>query len=377
MIKMNLKKVIVSFFCFILCIFNFIGCYDYKDINKVTFVTSIIFDENEVGNIDIYLDCVKPYRSSNESSDKGRRVLYKGQGKTVLEAIKDINMYSSSKLDFTQCKGYIFTEKAAKKGIRKYIDIINKNQEFMIRPYMFVLFGSPYELLNEVTVDEEYLGVFIDDLVQRMNKSPRVVAINANEYLEHRTNYGNLLVLGALSIRDDMEEKRLELSGGALLKDEVLIRRIRAEEGMSYNLLKGDLKGGTLEVMSPEDENSFITLDIKNAKTKTSISYDGKNINLYKDIKIKCTIGESQSRLIVDEKLLKLLELEEEGILKQYLELFFENFKESNIDIVNVGNLFYRKYPEEIIKEEPIKITNLNLNIDIEIDSTTITENTL
>ena len=374
---MNLKKVIVSFFCFILCIFNFIGCYDYKDINKVTFVTSIIFDENEVGNIDIYLDCVKSYRSSNESSDKGRRVLYKGQGKTVLEAIKDINMYSSSKLDFTQCKGYIFTEKAAKKGIRKYIDIINKNQEFMIRPYMFVLFGSPYELLNEVTVDEEYLGVFIDDLVQRMNKSPRVVAINANEYLEHRTNYGNLLVLGALSIRDDMEEKRLELSGGALLKDEVLIRRIRAEEGMSYNLLKGDLKGGTLEVMSPEDENSFITLDIKNAKTKTSISYDGKNINLYKDIKIKCTIGESQSRLIVDEKLLKLLELEEEGILKQYLELFFENFKESNIDIVNVGNLFYRKYPEEIIKEEPIKITNLNLNIDIEIDSTTITENTL
>ena len=70
-------------------------------------------------------------------------------------------MYSSSKLDFTQCKGYIFTEKAAKNGIRKYTDIINKNQEFMIRPYMFVLFGSPEELLNDVTVDEEYLGVLL------------------------------------------------------------------------------------------------------------------------------------------------------------------------------------------------------------------------
>ena len=101
---MNLKKVIASLLSIIIMSTMLIGCYNYKDINRVTFVTSLIFDENEVGNIDIYLDCVKPYRSSNESSDKGRRVLYKGTGKTVLEAIKDINMYSSSKLDFTQCR---------------------------------------------------------------------------------------------------------------------------------------------------------------------------------------------------------------------------------------------------------------------------------
>ncbi len=88
----------------------------------------------------------------------------------------------------------------------------------MIRPYMFVLFGSPEELLNDVTVDEEYLGVFIDDLVQRMNKSPRVIAIDANDYLELRTNYGNLLVLGALSIRDDMEEKKIRVKRRSLVK---------------------------------------------------------------------------------------------------------------------------------------------------------------
>ncbi|MGV1040124.1 Ger(x)C family spore germination C-terminal domain-containing protein [Clostridium perfringens] len=194
----------------------------------------------------------------------------------------------------------------------------------------------------------------------------------------------------------------------------------------------GDLKRGTLEVMNPQDPNTFITLDISNAKTKTSISYDGENITLYKDIKVKCLIGESQSRLIVDEKLLNLLELEEEAVLdisnaktktsisydgenitlykdikvkcligesqsrlivdekllnlleleeeaviKQYLELFFESFKESDIDIVNVGNLFYRKYPDEVLEKDPISITNLKINVDVEIDGTTITGNTL
>lgn len=374
---MNLKKVIASLLSIIIMSTMFIGCYNYKDINKVTFVTSIVFDENEIGNIDIYLDCVKPYRSSNESSDKGRRVLYKGSGKTVLEAMKEINMYSSSKLDFTQCKGYIFTEKAAKNGIRKYIDIINKNQEFMIRPYMFVLFGSPEELLNDVTVDEEYLGVFIDELVQKSNRSSRVIAIDANDYLETRTNYGNLMVLGALSIRDDMKEKKLELSGGALLKNEVLVRRITAEEGMSYNILIGELKDGTLEVMNPQDPNTFVTLEISNARTKTSLSYDGENIVLHKDVKIKCSIGESQSRLIVNEKVINILELEEAATIKQYLEILFNNFKESGIDIVNAGNLFYRKYPDEVLLKDPITITNIDVNVNVEIDGTTITGNTL
>ena len=44
------------------------------------------------------------------------------------------------------------------------MDAINRNQEFMIRPYMFVLFGSPSELLNQVTGDEEYLGIYLNQL---------------------------------------------------------------------------------------------------------------------------------------------------------------------------------------------------------------------
>ena len=48
MVKMNLKKVIASLLSVIIMSIMFIGCYNYKDINKVTFVTSLIFDENEV-----------------------------------------------------------------------------------------------------------------------------------------------------------------------------------------------------------------------------------------------------------------------------------------------------------------------------------------
>ena len=103
------------------------SCFDYHDINKVTFPTSVIFDVNDLGQEVVYLDCIKPYRSTNDSSDKGRRIIYKGEGKTALVALNDINRASSFKLDYSQIRAYIFTEKASRKGIKKFLDLIPKS----------------------------------------------------------------------------------------------------------------------------------------------------------------------------------------------------------------------------------------------------------
>ena len=88
--KVFLKFLFVAFLPLILA-----GCFDYRDINKVSFSTSIIFDTDDFGRSVVYVDCVKPYRSTNESSDKGKRIIYKGLGKTTLEALRDINLASS------------------------------------------------------------------------------------------------------------------------------------------------------------------------------------------------------------------------------------------------------------------------------------------
>ena len=135
----NLKSRLLKIFSLIL-LFIFLGsmqgCYSYEDINNGIFVTTIIFDENEIGDVELYLDTVKPYRSANESSDKGQREVYQGTGRTVGEAIKAINLQASGQISFSQCKAYIFTEQVSKEGIKKFMDAINRNQEFMITIYV-------------------------------------------------------------------------------------------------------------------------------------------------------------------------------------------------------------------------------------------------
>ena len=127
-------RTFIKFFCVAFIPLFLVSCFNYRDINKVSFSTSIIFDTDDFGRSVVYVDCVKPYRSTNESSDKGKRIIYKGLGKTTLEALRDINLASSYELNYSQNRAYIFTERAAKEGIKKYTDLINNNQEFQIKP---------------------------------------------------------------------------------------------------------------------------------------------------------------------------------------------------------------------------------------------------
>ena len=374
-VKNNLLKLFSLVFLFITVI-SLKGCYDYTDINNGIFVTTIIFDENDIGEIELYLDAVKPYRSANEASQSGEKIIYKGVGKSVGEAIKDVNLTASGDINFSQCKAYIFTETVSKEGIKKFMDAINRNQEFMIRPYMFVLFGSPNELLNQVKGDEQYLGIYLEELIKKMNDNPKLIAINANEYLAGRTNYNNIAVLGALNVKNINGQKTLDLSGGALFKDEVMVRKISTSEGMSYNFLNGKVESGTLEAINPQDINSFVTLGIQNSKTKTSISYNGERITLYKKIIVNCYLEESQSRLMVDRDVLDIIKYEEESMLSQYIQILFTKFKNDGLDIANVGTLFEQKYPNETLNVSPLTITDLDLDIEININGASKTADT-
>ena len=364
--------------CLIICLIPLIltGCFNYEDINKVTFATSVIFDADDFGNTVVYLDCIKSYRSTNDSSDKGRRIIYKGIGKTTLEALKDVSGASSFKLNYSQCRAYIFTEKAAKAGIKKYLDLINNNQQFQIKPNMFVYYGEIDDLLQLTTGDEEYLGLYLNDLSQKNKYNPRAMEVNTNRYLSDSLMGSNTNVVGAIQIRKDALDKKVEISGGAVLKDNVLVERIKASDSLSYNLLINGVKGGTLEMLNPQSKESFITLEILESNTISDIEYDGSTVNLIKNIDMRVAIGEAQGTLLVNKELLDYIKVTKEEEVKRKLTEVFEKYKAENLDIFNVERLMEIKYSNEQI-EDLLAKTNLKINVNLVIDGTGVVKNSL
>ncbi|GKU31686.1 hypothetical protein CFB3_37930 [Clostridium folliculivorans] len=352
------------------------GCYNYRDINRATFVTSIIYDIDDNKNTVLYLDCVMPYRSANESSEKGKRMVFKGQGKTVLEAIRNASNFSSFKLNMTQCRAYIFSERAAKEGVGQFVDIMARDQEFLIRPYIFVFFGQIEDLYTKVKSDEEYLGIFLDELVYKMKSSPRTIATNLNDYLTNRINGGNVAVLGGIEIVKDIMENRVQIKGGAILKNDKLAAKLSLEEALSYSFLSNNVKSGTLEINNPQNPDQFITLEILNSKTKTDLKYDGERVKLYKTINIRCDLAESQGRLIVDKTVRDYIKSAEEQNVKKYLNMVFDTYKVQDLDVFKVGRLLEEKYPNADLKGELMEKTDLILNVNVNLEGPSVREHT-
>ncbi|MGL5869681.1 Ger(x)C family spore germination protein [Clostridium chrysemydis] len=369
--KRKISKVLLIVFILPLIIS---GCYNYREINLVTFTTSIIFDIDDVGNVITYMDCVRPYRNENESSDSGKRIIYKGKGKTALEAIRDLNMAASYKINFTQNRALIFTETAARQGIDKFLSLINNDQEFQAKPYAFVYFGDVDELLNITASDEEYLGVFLNDLVQKNKVNSRTIATNISDYLAESQIGSDYALLGALELREDLGQKRVELKGGVLMKNSVMLEKIDVTEGLSYNFLMDNLSAGTLEIPNPQMKDGFITLEILNNKTKTDIEYNGSRVLLTKKIKTRVVLAEEQGRFIYNREAIKNLEEEEEKRLALYLHSFFDKFNKKNIDILGIEHTLEKKYPKLIVKNILSKI-DLKIDVDVNIEGSNRVKN--
>ncbi len=77
----------------------------------------------------------------------------------MLEALKNINLSSSNELNYEQTKAIIFTEKAADKGLEKFIDIFEREQQFIMRSNFCIFEGDGNELLNIKIPDEKFLGI--------------------------------------------------------------------------------------------------------------------------------------------------------------------------------------------------------------------------
>ena len=371
---MKIRKLIKVGILLIAILLMLAGCYNYRDINNVTFVTSMVFDLDPIGNVVIYMDCVRPYRDNNESSDNGKRILYKGTGKTVLEALRDVNMASSYKINVTQNKAFIFTEKAVKEGIDKFLDIINNDQEFLVKPYIFAYFGDVERLLKVAASDEEYMGLFINDLVKKNKANSRAIIVNINEYMTASEIGANSALIGALELRKDVIDERIELSGGVIMRNNVMQEKIDIMDGLTFNILEDKVKTGTLEIVNPQMEEGFITFEILKNKTKTKIEYNGDRVLLTKDVNMKVTLAESQGRFIVDKQSLHIIEDTTEVRIKEYLQAFFDKYNKKNIDILGVERMLEIKYPG-LVKEDILSILDVDIKVNLDVEGTSNTKN--
>ena len=355
-----------KFIIIVTCIIFFtslFGCFNYKEINKITFATSVIFDIDELDNIIVYIDCVRPYRSEKESSDKGKHVIFQSKGNTASEAISNMSSFSNNELNFTQVRSYIFTENAALKGVDKYINLINNDAQFGFKPYMFVYYGDINDIVKPDSNEDEqdYLGLYLDQLENINKKNINNINSNLNDYISQSFEGSNNCFMGSIKMQENIIEKKIILDGGALFKNNRLIEKLNESDATSFNLLTKQVNQGIFNIRNPEYKDDFITLNILKSVPHTRVTYDNNRFLVSKVIDITLYIEEIQGKLTLNNSKKDSIALNEKIEIEKSLNDFYNKYKEKEIDILNLKKTIEEKYPNKLSN-------NIFENIDLEIE---------
>ncbi|MCY6484278.1 Ger(x)C family spore germination protein [Clostridium aestuarii] len=370
-----MKKIICFFIIIIMNSVFIVGCFSYKDINKVLFVTSVFVDINKNNNNPImYVEAFKANIGGENEAGKDERLIFKGTGKTLLETVRDIALGSSFKLDYTQNKVVVFTQRAAEYGLDNFVDFFDRDQELLIRSYIAICIDDPEKIIKPNYKEENYVGIYIRELIDNIGASSRAMELPLNEFYNQRLIGDKINIVTIIQKKKDVLQNQIEISGGAIIKDDKMVGVIKREEGQGFNFMMNSVKSGTLEPANPQENNKFITLEILNSKTNTKIEYDEKGIKLIKNIRVKTSLAEVQKQFTINDRSLKQLEQTTENNIKKACYNIFYKFKDENLDVFDITEELYRKYPEKKV-ENIMEIIDLIVNVDVKVESANDTLN--
>lgn len=361
---MNKYKRLLVVCCILMNCLILSSCFSYRDINRISFVTALLIDVDDTNNIILYAEGFKGIKgASPEGMDQ--RIMFKGKGKTVVEAARDMNSISSFKLNYTQNKVVIFTQKAAEYGLDNFIDFLDRDQELLIRPYIAVYTGDPEKLIKLDIVQEKYIGLLIVEIIENIGASSRAVILSINEFYNQRLIGDKTNVVTIIDIKKNTLDAKLEVNGGAVIQKDRMVSILTRNEGQGFNFLMNNVSGGTLEITNPLDINKFVTLEILKSKTKTEVNYFDNVVHLKKKIKVNVDFGEAQKSIkLTKENVKKIEEKSQDNIVKACNDLFIK-YKGMGMDIFDIEEEFYEKYPK--IKIDNI-INKTELKVEVEVD---------
>jgi len=344
------------------------SCFSYKDINRVLFVTAVMIDVDHNGNPILYAEVFKGVRgSASAGAGMDKRILFKGNGKTMFEAVRDMNAIASYKLNWTQNKAIIFTQAAAEYGVEDFIDFLDRDEELLLRPYIAVYVGDPEKLMKIDIVQEKYIGLLLVQIIENIKTTSRAITLTFNDFYNQRTFGDKANVVPIIDIKKDAIDAKLEINGGAVIKNDRMISILERGEGEGFSFLINDISGGTLEVTNPLDINKFVTLEILKSKTKTEVSYDGKIVHLKKQIKVKVDFGEAQKSIVFTKENINKIQEQAEKNIEDACNSIFAKYKGLGVDIFDIQEQFDEKYPKIKIQGDIINKTELKMEVKVQI----------
>lgn len=368
------KFVLIIITLFILLISS--GCYNYKEINDMSIVSSIGIDKDNKNDKYIVSAQIMNSKESEDSEDS-QITVYTKEGDTVHEALRNITLKSPRKLYGNHLSKIVLSEDVAKEGIDNILDIFNRitevRNEFIIT---IVKEDKASDVLKVLTTTESIPAEYVKLSLKIADKTSGLTyATKLDEFISLYLKKGIDPVVPVLKI-DKKEKKgttinnitttnpisKIVIEDLAVTNKGKLETYLKNEEIIGYNFLRNQIQKMIIPVKC-DDENNYASILILKNKTKSNAAKKDNKYIINFNINSEAIITEYNCKKdLTDEKVIKELEKDTEKKINRYIKKSLNKQKETKGKFLGLERIIYLDYPKYKNEDYSVKY-NAKVNL--------------
>lgn len=357
----------------ILIVVSSSGCWDYREINKLSVVTGIAVDRGDNSKYKMTFEIVDTQEGGIEKKIKSK--LIESEGETLFDAVRNALKVSSPKLYFGHANVVILSEQVAKEGVIDIIDFLNRDAEPRLNIDLIV---SKEKTANEILSAQSTTAAIRSFEIEQMleaqenlSKSPRTMVY---QFVNDLPFEGIGPVLPAMRVVESGGEKTFALSGAAVFRGDKMMGYLNEEESKYHCYVNDKARRGIIVIKdSPETEGVNITLEVYKSKTKVEPIYSDGKVSM--DIKIEAHVAlAEQSGSMKSESEIEVLKIQKaaEEYLERETAMTIQSVeKKFGLDIFGFGKKIYAEMPQlwkEIRHDWTSIYKEMNVNVSASVE---------
>lgn len=254
-IKTGLKQVI----CFLLMM-GLSGCWNSRELDTLGIVMGMGVDisEKEPDMVQFTAQLVKPGEiGMAKNGGSGGKAFWNvtSMGETVFAAVREATGKSNRKLYFPHNEIVIFGRDTAEKGIQKYLDFFERDQETRGKVLIAVSDTSAEELLSVKSELGKIPATSLLELIKGYAKeTSQTQAVRLTDYEDNYMSGITSGIMPILKLAENGEGKTASVSGTAVFKEDKMVGELNKTEGRGLMWVLGKVKSGIIVVKDSQGD---------------------------------------------------------------------------------------------------------------------------
>jgi len=373
-----MKKIIIV----VLLIICSTGCWNYKELTELGLISAMGITKKD----DKYILDLQ-YINIIEAGDKGISeapiTVVSGEGKTIAEAARSINM-KSSKINFPSNIEYVFLDPSILEGdLNEVLDFLTRYTKLSLN-FLIVTSttNTSKEILSSLSTFNLNPASNLSELIKSgEQKYGASYSLNSKEFLREYLDYGEVPVYPDITILNENEEtdndnlKKSDANNYVVVNNLVTFDKdgntikLERDESLGFNFLKNHITNAT--ITSSCGENKYFTVETLESDFKYDDRLEENKIKVTGEVKAEIFFYGCEDDLDKNETLDKISKLTEEEI-KSYIEKTINIAQSNKLDFIGIGNWVYKnKYGYFDFKKKDwnsLGLTDIDFDYDIKVD---------